>query len=117
MKLGVSRWILVLIACAYLAIWSASLVVALLADPREALGPSGHGTLEAAYMTLVGISAPLGLLAFQILATFEPSGRLGIVFAWCGAGFLGAIQWLAILAVARAIWEHYRPPSAGLSVK
>jgi hypothetical protein len=35
-------------------------------------------------------------------------GRPGVVAAWCTAGVLGAIQWLAILAVARAVWAQYR---------
>jgi hypothetical protein len=117
MKLRVSRWMFFVAATAYVTLWAGSLSVALFAHPDEALGPTGHGSLEAAYQVLVGITAPLGLLAGLVLAAFEPPGRLGILLAWCGAGALGAIQWLAILAVARAAWAQFRPCTTDLRLR
>src|SRR5262245_47472232 len=101
---------------AYVAVWMASLVAALRAPSQETLGPAGHGMVEGAVMVLIGISQPLGLLASTILSS-APSGRAGLVLLWCIAGSLGALQWVGIAAVARAIWRQFRPGPRSLRLR
>jgi hypothetical protein len=117
MKTKLGRWIAVLAGLTYVAAWAASLVVALRDHSREVLPPDGHGTLEAAYMTLVGITQPLGLLAGPLLAPVEPSGRPGTVLLWCVAGILGALQWIGVATVVRTVWTQFWPTRTTLHLK
>jgi hypothetical protein len=119
---GVTRarvgfWAAVVAAAVYLTAWGVSLTVALQDHADEVLGPNGHGALEAAVATLVGITQPLGLLAGLLLTFPASSGKAGIVVVWCVAGALGAVQWVGVAAVARAVWNQFRPTRTALHIK
>ena len=116
MKVSAGRMAIVLLAAAYVSVWSASLVGALQDRANEVLGPGGHGALETSFMVLSGITRPFGLLAHVILNPVPP-GRAGIVALWCVAGVLGAIQWTAVTAIAVLIWQQFRPRPTTLPLR
>ena len=117
MKANVARWLVTAAALAWLATWAWSLVVALQDHSREVLPPDGHGILEGAYLALVAISQPLGLLAGPIVGAMAPSGRPATVLFWLVAGLLGALQWIGILALGKALWRQFRPIQTSLRIK
>ena len=116
MKVSVERMVVAVLAAIYVSVWAASLLVALQSHPDELLAPTGHGTLEASFMALGGITRPLGMLAQAVLDP-APRGRAGIVNLWCVAGVLGAIQWAAVGGIATLIWQQFRPQKTTLSLK
>jgi hypothetical protein len=113
----VGRWVAVVASVAYLAVWGVSLTVALQDHSHEVMRPDGHGKLEAAVLTLVGITQPLGLLAGLIVGSSAASGRAGIVGVWVFAGVLGAAQWIGVAVVLRAVWTQFRPSRTTLHIK
>jgi hypothetical protein len=116
MKIHIGRVVAVALAATWVLLWSGSLAVALQDHSHEVVGPAGHGSFEAAFMTLVGITQPLGLLAGVVLGQ-GPSGRAGIVLVWCVAGLLGAIQWAGVGVIAVATWRQFRPQRTTLRLR
>ncbi len=117
MKAKVGRWLITAVALLWLAAWASSLVVALGDHSREVLPADGHGTLEAAYLILVALSQPLGLLAGPIVGAVAPSGRTGTVLLWLVAGLLGGSQWVGVLALGRAAWRQFRPNETSMHIR
>jgi hypothetical protein len=117
MKAKVARWVVTAVALVWFTTWASSLVVALRDHSREVLPADGHGTLEAAYLILVAISQPLGLLAGPIVGALAPSGKTGIVLFWLVAGLFGVLQWIGILALGRALWRQFRPTQTSLRIR
>jgi hypothetical protein len=116
-KANVSRWAILAAAAAYFVVWSVSLAVALQDHSRELVPPDGHGALEVAFLTLVAITQPLGMLAGPIVGSFAQSGRTGVVLVWLVAGVLGAAQWIGVVAGARAVWAQFRPTRSALHIR
>ncbi len=117
MKIRLGRWLAAAAATTYLVVWGWSLIVALGDHSHEPLPADGHGMLEGAYMVLVGITQPLGLLGGTALASLGVSGPGGTVLLWCISGVLGAVQWIGVIAVLRAVWLQFRHRRMTLHIK